>query len=98
MKIFLKYRGQEQELDVPDGKTIADAAKEQGMRLLGSCGGQNVCAHCSCFVREGIEKLLTKNGEPYEHQEGFAPYVKTCQVTPGAEGISIDADNRSRRW
>src|SRR5438874_164047 len=72
MKISLRYHGEECELDVPEGMTIAAAAKLEGMQLFGSCNGNNLCAQCSCEVRDGIDALVKRNGEPYEHRNGSA--------------------------
>ena len=97
MKIALRYRGNEKEIDVPEGQTIAEAVRANGMNVLGSCGGQGLCAQCSCFVRAGMQSLFTVGtGEPAV-PSGYAPFAMTCKTIVTGEGVSIDTDRRARR-
>ena len=95
MEMWIRNQDQELMLDVPKGMSIAAAARRDGMELFGPCKGEGICNICARRVRDGIKDLQRINGKPYIHQEGYAPYVKTCQVTPTTNAVSIDADDRA---
>lgn len=97
MKIALNYNGQERELEVPSGVSIAQAALDERLNMMGSCGGGGICCQCVRYVRTGIDKLMNVDGTPYKHRRGTAPFVKTCEVTPKEDGVSIDADMGGRK-
>ncbi len=99
MHVTIRSQGIDRCIDVPEGQTIARAANEQGLHLLGSCSGHNACGQCSFRVKQGIDQLLRKDGTPYVHEEGYAHFVRTCQMMPASDGVvTIDADDRARRW
>ena len=98
MHLSIRYEGQEREIEVPPGVTIAEAARRSGIPLFGTCHGQGLCCQCSRRVREGIDALLTTGGEPYPHNPQDAPYVKACLAYVERAGVSIDGDSRARGW
>lgn len=84
-------------LNVSEDETIAEAALREGMNLLGSCGGKNICSGCICKVREGMEQFLRKNGEPHVPKAEGSTFVRTCQTLVSQEGAVIDATEKAKR-
>jgi uncharacterized 2Fe-2S/4Fe-4S cluster protein (DUF4445 family) len=72
------FKPQNQEVEVPEGTVIGDAASEAGIELNMPCGGQGRCGRCAVIVEEGaFERRSAARLSPEAMEEG---YVLACQT------------------
>jgi len=71
------------------GKTILDAAMEQGADVPFSCKGA-VCCTCKAKVMEG--KVIMDQNFALSDEEVAEGYVLSCQSHPASENVIIDFD------
>ena len=45
------------EVDVPEGKTLLDAALDNNIRIDHNCGGNCACSTCHVIIEKGYETL-----------------------------------------
>ena len=45
------------EVEVPDGKTVLDAALDNNIKIDHNCGGNCACSTCHVHVLEGLDTL-----------------------------------------
>jgi uncharacterized 2Fe-2S/4Fe-4S cluster protein (DUF4445 family) len=68
-----------QEIQVPGGTLISDAAQQAGVDLQVPCGGQGRCGRCAVVVEEGtVGRRTTQRLSPEDVAAGFA---LACQTT-----------------
>jgi uncharacterized 2Fe-2S/4Fe-4S cluster protein (DUF4445 family) len=74
----VSFKPQNQEVEVPEGTLISDAASEAGIDLNMPCGGQGRCGRCAVIVEEGaFERRSSARLSPEAMEEG---YVLACQT------------------
>ena len=77
-------------LEVPENKTVLDAALEKNIDVPYSCQG-GVCSSCIAKISSGSAKMLLNNIlTDSEIEEGF---VLTCQAIPLSKEITVDFDD-----
>lgn len=53
MVTYIEPNGNEQQIDVPEGWSLMQAAMSNGVEgIEGECGGSCACATCHCYVDE----------------------------------------------
>ena len=89
-QVKLKIGGRKLSIDlISGGKTILDAALDQGADLPFSCKG-GVCATCKARVIKGkVEMDLNHSLTDKEVKQGM---VLTCQSHPVSDDVEIDFD------
>ena len=53
----IKFLPIDQEVEVPDGTIILDAALDNNIKIDHNCGGNCACSTCHIIVEQGIESL-----------------------------------------
>ncbi len=53
----IKFLPSNQEFEVEAGKTVLEAAIENGVHLEHACGGNCACTTCHVIIREGMKNL-----------------------------------------
>lgn len=84
---FVQADGSEQQVSVPSGQSVMEAAQNNGINgILADCGGNCSCGTCRVFV---AAEWRHKTGEPAEleqdmlemHAEGISGGRLACQIT-----------------
>lgn len=84
--VILQMDKTEQLLIVPGGKTILQAALDQGIRLAYSCT-QGQCGACRAFLVSGAVKL--RRNHILNDDELRAGQILLCQAFPSSDGITV---------
>lgn len=59
MVTYIEPNGNEQQIDVPEGWSLMQAAMSNGVDgIEGECGGSCACATCHCYVDEAWRERL----------------------------------------
>jgi ferredoxin len=53
----IRFEPDGNEIEVPAGTTILEAARKCGAQVGSACGGVCACSTCHVYVREGLESL-----------------------------------------
>jgi 2Fe-2S ferredoxin len=53
----IKFLPIDQEVDVPDGTIILDAALDNNIKIDHNCGGNCACSTCHIIIEQGFESL-----------------------------------------
>ena len=84
------YDEEEITLEVPENKTLLDAALEKNIDVPYSCQG-GVCSSCIAKISSGSAKMIQNNIlTDSEIEEGL---VLTCQAIPLSKEITVDFDD-----
>jgi uncharacterized 2Fe-2S/4Fe-4S cluster protein (DUF4445 family) len=68
-----------QEIQVPKGTLISDAAQQAGVDLQVPCGGQGRCGRCAVVIEDGaVRRRTTQRLSP---EDVAAGYALACQTT-----------------
>ena len=71
-KVEILHHGKTHHLDIPDDRTVLDAALEAGLDLPTSCGS-GVCTTCAAYVRSGkLEQVDNIGISPEVQEKGYA--------------------------
>ena len=78
------------------GETVFQAARRNGVRVVGACGGRGTCGSCMVLVREGMAHAVAAYEEA---TAGAAPvrekkWARACQLKPRSDCI-IEVAERS---
>ncbi|MBU0983573.1 MAG: 2Fe-2S iron-sulfur cluster binding domain-containing protein [candidate division Zixibacteria bacterium] len=73
----IRFLPQDIEIEVPEGKTLLDAALENNIRIDHNCGGNCACSTCHVIVEEGFQSL----GEMSEDEEDMLDEVEELTET-----------------
>lgn len=68
----VKFLPLDVEVEVPEGKSILDAALDNNIKINHNCGGNCACSTCHVIVEQGIESL----GEMSEDEEDMLDEVE----------------------
>jgi uncharacterized 2Fe-2S/4Fe-4S cluster protein (DUF4445 family) len=92
----VSFQPQNQEVEVPEGTLISDAASDAGIELNMPCGGQGRCGRCAVIVEEGeFQRRSAARLSPEAMEEG---YVLACQtVVEGDMVITIPPQEKIER-
>ena len=81
--------GRHHEVPLPEGVSVIDAARAQGIELPFSCKG-GMCCTCRARLVEGkAEMAVNYSLQPWEIAAGF---ILTCQARPLSKRIVLDYD------
>ena len=69
-----------EEVEAPLGRTLLQLAKEAGLVLPSTCGGDGICGRCRVVVRKG--RVLAPPTTLLSRDEVQAGYVLACQTQP----------------
>ena len=93
---FVRVDGAERLVDVPAGTSILEAAKANGLPMVGTCGGSMVCATCHVMIDATDRARLPPPAEDEEDTLDLAFGVTSdsrlgCQIrlSEQLEGIRI---------
>ncbi len=79
----LSFPQLEREIESRGGETVFQAARRNGVRIVGACGGRGACGTCRVHIVEGDIDGEAKAG-----------WVKACQVQPQSDCV-IEVAERS---
>jgi 2Fe-2S ferredoxin len=95
---YVEYGGREHVIDVPNGLTVMEGARDNGIPgIEADCGGACACSTCHVYVDEGWVAKLPKKDSMEEDMLDFAwkpDTVRsrlTCQlkVTDALDGLRV---------
>nr|WP_306266465.1 2Fe-2S iron-sulfur cluster-binding protein [Pararhizobium sp. IMCC3301] len=95
---YIEYGGKAHTVDVPDGKTVMEGARDNGIPgIEADCGGACACSTCHVYVDpDWTEKLPAKESMEddmldFAHQPDTARSRLTCQikVNQALEGLIV---------
>ena len=97
----VKFLPDGNEIEVPSGTTILQAAKKALAQVGFACGGVCACSTCHVYVREGFDSL----SEQQENEEDIldkafdvrASSRLGCQSRIGDEDIVVEITRESRQ-
>ncbi|MDK9696047.1 MAG: ASKHA domain-containing protein [Siculibacillus sp.] len=88
----LSFPALDREITARADETVFQAARRQGLRIVGACGGRGTCGACTVRVTEG--SFLHGEGEDWvvgRDVEGTArtrrKWVRACKVTPRSDCV-----------
>jgi 2Fe-2S ferredoxin len=94
--IFVLPDGLRREVQVGEGTTLLQAARQDGIELEGACGGSMACATCHVHVEEGWFERLPRPSPEEEDMLDFAAELATtsrlgCQirVARALDGLTV---------
>jgi len=64
-------------IEIPSGQSLFDTARDAGIELNSSCGGEGTCGKCKVIVREG--RSMTASFTKLSQEEIEKGYVLACQ-------------------
>jgi uncharacterized 2Fe-2S/4Fe-4S cluster protein (DUF4445 family) len=74
----VSFKPQEQQVDVPEGTLISEAAAKVGIDLNMPCGGQGRCGRCAVIVEKGeVQRRSVARLSPEAVEEGYALACQT---------------------
>jgi 2Fe-2S ferredoxin len=53
----IRFLPEDIEVEVPEGRTILDAALDNNIKIDHNCGGNCACSTCHIYVEEGLDSL-----------------------------------------
>lgn len=80
---FVHRNGKEQVVDAPNGLSIMEVARKEGINAIeGACGGSLACATCHVIVHpDWVDKVLPEEGEISEAEEDMLDMAFDLQPT-----------------
>ena len=81
--------GRHHEVPLPDGVSVIDAARAQGLELPFSCKGGMCCSCRARLVSGKAEMAVNYSLQPWEIEAGF---ILTCQARPLTPRLVLDYD------
>jgi ferredoxin, 2Fe-2S len=57
----IRFEPDGNEVEVPAGTTILEAARKAGAQVGSACGGVCACSTCHVYVKEGFDQLSSPN-------------------------------------
>jgi uncharacterized 2Fe-2S/4Fe-4S cluster protein (DUF4445 family) len=92
----VSFKPQEQQVEVPEGTLISEAAASVGIDLNMPCGGQGRCGRCAVIVEEGeVERRSVARLSPEAVDEGYALACQT--VVKGDLVVTIPPQEKIER-
>ncbi len=76
------------------GETVFQAARRNGVRVVGACGGRGTCGSCVVLVREGKTHRLAAEEEHGATQVREKKWARACQLQPRSD-CTIEVAERS---
>ena len=76
------------------GETVFQAARRNGVRVVGACGGRGTCGSCMVLVREGETHRLAPDEENGATQVREKKWARACQLQPRSD-CTIEVAERS---
>ena len=90
----LQFPELDREITAASGETIFHAARREGVRIVGACGGRGTCGACAVLVVEGqvsrAESETADVEENQQHVETGTPrrkWMRACQVIPRTDCV-----------
>lgn len=96
--IYIEHDGTQEELDVPEGWSLMQAAVSNGVDgIEGECGGSGCCATCHCYVDEAyldkIDAMTDKEddllAETVSERKPNSRLACQIKATADLDGITI---------
>jgi uncharacterized 2Fe-2S/4Fe-4S cluster protein (DUF4445 family) len=82
----LRFPNLDREIQSRDGESVFQAARRNGVRIVGACGGRGSCGACLIRVTEGSVGVYGTRGSAAdgdaENEEIYRKWVRSCCVTP----------------
>ena len=90
------FQPQDQEVEVPEGTLIGEAATKAGIELNMPCGGQGRCGRCAVVVEEGeVDRRSVARLSQEALEEGYALACQTAVM--GDVVVSIPPQEKIER-
>ncbi len=95
---YIEHGGKEHVVDVPDGLTVMEGARDNGIPgIEADCGGACACSTCHVYVAEAwVDRLPVKDAMEedmldFAYQPDPARSRLTCQlkVSPAIDGLVV---------
>ena len=94
--VFVLPCGERREVQVGEGATLLQAARQDGIEVEGACGGSMACATCHVHVDEAWFDRLPQPSAEEEDMLDFAAELATtsrlgCQIrmVPALDGLTV---------
>lgn len=91
-KYRVTFKPFEKTVEIPSGQNLFDIARDAGIELNSSCGGQGTCGKCKVIIKEG--KFRADSFAKLSQEEIKKGYILACQ-TQALSDITLEVPPES---